>query len=209
MRSKISLQEEKRKWSDWSECSFSCTKRRHRKNCDDIVLTNLSSRPQHNTTRRIIRTPTIKAGKSEVSVEVSAKNSVSSVKSNEDLHNRHEDDVSDDNEEDDDDNEQRVDFDDKQQASNDLPIDINENDSCENLDASLTIEEVACLGGECPRRKPTKSHTKRLNNTHRASSASIGKTMSSSSNIQFGDTNSGKCLYDLADCNWATVGSNN
>lgn len=35
--------QQRRKWSDWSECSVSCVKTRHRLNCDDILASTNSS----------------------------------------------------------------------------------------------------------------------------------------------------------------------
>lgn len=150
MRSKIQIQEEKRRWSDWSECSASCTKRRHRKNCDDIVFSVASASSRalhlHNTTRRV---RSLVGGKLEGDELPKSK-----TVANTDDDNLDNEDYNDDDDESDTGAETGLASTGKPNANDaDAPADA-ENDSCENLDASLTTEEVACTGGECAKPAP-------------------------------------------------------
>lgn len=136
------IQQQRRKWGDWSECSKDCLKTRHRRNCDDLIQVQNST------------TGSIKSGKSN-SISVTE----SGLGGNKTSNKRHtasggRDEEIGSNEGEEEDLLLKAD-----QGSNNEDEDYadvgdgdeeeDETDSCEKVDASKTTEQIPCVGGLC------------------------------------------------------------
>ena len=121
------LQQQRRKWSDWSECSPNCLKVRHRLNCDDILAQNQSKHsgqptdPANGSPQAISSSnlDTLKPSSNRLVLVVAGEPVVTTEGQ----------------------------FDDDDYA--DEGDDENESDSCEKVEASKTFEERTCTGGQC------------------------------------------------------------
>lgn len=124
------LMQSRRKWSDWSECSTSCVRTRHRLNCDDLLASqNSTAKPvasklaanddkKSSVSERILRSGPILSGKEE---EGYVQDGALSV-----VHNNEDDDYADEGDE------------------------ADEVDSCDSvLDTSKTFEQQPCSDGQC------------------------------------------------------------
>lgn len=146
---------ERRKWSDWSECSASCTKQRHRLNCDDILNINkpsfasAESAPQNSVKKRILydADATERANKNIAPASLGAPEEEHNASPEQDSE------VADSN---------RGDEHSNETSAEDEEADASD-DSCEHLDASLTVQEVACVGNACG--QSSSSHAPKTHST--------------------------------------------
>lgn len=112
--------QQRRKWSDWSECNENCFKTRHRTNCDDLLVLDQQQQQQQPSGKQPATTTSVQQGDREgdqVAEFPAAK-----------LVNDQADDDPDYGDEGDDET---------------------ETDSCASVDLSKTSEEIPCQGGRC------------------------------------------------------------
>lgn len=134
------LQQPRRKWLDWSECSLSCTQTRHRRNCDDILTQNDTRPPLINDLKHLeanignqVSFNQEEIAKNKINIDKRASVDEKKGEIYEHLARTKsfggeqllEDDYADEGDEED------------------------EDDSCKNVDPRLTFEERACTGGQC------------------------------------------------------------
>lgn len=119
------------KWSDWTECSASCVKTRHRLNCDDIL------QQASNATATSYSSSSSKNDNGNQN-----KNQGASF-----IGKRDDDDDDNNNSSDGGGAAAAVQANDEDDYADDVVED--EEDSCANVDTSKTFEEKRCVGGAC------------------------------------------------------------
>lgn len=151
----------RRKWSDWSECSESCLRTRHRLNCDDLLGEELptAGRQVHERGRGAAKQVASKSEPSGRKLQVRSEKNLPAPAS-EDLGQPNDDDqdYADEGDEDD------------------------EDDSCANVEPSKTFQEQGCLGGQC-KQLPAASDIFRLGPSSQQGQAGHHQTSSGRSQI--------------------------
>lgn len=131
------IQQQRRKWGDWSECSKDCLRTRHRRNCDDLVQVQNSTASggliSSKSNSISVTTEAAGGGNSKRQVSVEQLSDGTANGDEEDLLLRAGDSA---NNEDED--------------YADVGDEEDEIDSCERVDASKTTEQIPCTGGLCP-----------------------------------------------------------
>lgn len=145
---------QRRKWSEWSECTESCLRTRHRLNCDDLLVS------QNFTTEIKIRSPERRKRQTTVHKSYNGKKQVQLVRflrATDKLEKTRQLDSS---------SHYREQFnqeDDQDYA--DEGDEEDDTDSCAKVDPTKTFEERPCAGGQCKQHMESSQH----NAIHRTS----------------------------------------